>query len=566
MMRTVSELARGVDPDTGAPHAGLVEEMLRLFSRAVRARLLYMGNNPTYLKALDNLRASFASIWKHTDLLVLEVGETALTHEGNVVMQEPEKSADALPWVLYKDGIRELRLAPGVEDGEIVTLVQIVARVRRAAPHEDDLITLLWEEDFQFLQYKYVDLVLDGGAVVPLEGGEARPHLVDSEALREPPTESIVPPGIVSLEDFHSTLYFLDETESESLRKQIEEHYRADLRRDVIAILLDVFEQQADPAIRDEISGILEGLLVQLLASGQLGSVAYLLREVQIAAHRGRDISPAQRETLLSLLDRLSDPEAVSQLIQALDERTDLPDREELAELFENLRVSALGTLLAWLGRVEKAGLRALLERAAERLAASNTGELVRLVATSDREVALEAMHRAAALKTAAAVPAIGRHLAATDRELRLGAVRNLAKIASPGALQLLERALDDEDRDVRIAAARGLSTAGYRAALPRLEALITGKRLPAAELGEKMVVFEAYGSLCGDSGVPLLDGILNRRGLFGKREDAEYRACAALALGRIGSEKARSSLQRAASDREILVRNAVNKALRGTL
>jgi HEAT repeat protein len=116
------------------------------------------------------------------------------------------------------------------------------------------------------------------------------------------------------------------------------------------------------------------------------------------------------------------------------------------------------------------------------------------------------------------------------------------------------------------MAAARGLSAAGYRAALPRLEALITGKRLPDSELGEKMVVFEAYGSLCGDAGIPLLDGILNRRGLFGKREDAEYRACAALALGRIGTEKARASLQRAAGDREILVRNAVGKALRGTL
>ena len=37
-----------------------VEEMLRLVSRAVRAHLLYLENNPTYLKALDALRASFA--------------------------------------------------------------------------------------------------------------------------------------------------------------------------------------------------------------------------------------------------------------------------------------------------------------------------------------------------------------------------------------------------------------------------------------------------------------------------------------------------------------------------
>jgi HEAT repeat protein len=540
--------------------------MLRLFSRAVRARLLYLGNNPTYLKALENLRASFGPIWKHTDELVLEVNDVALSHEGRLVLHEPDKSGDALPWIFYKDGVRELRLAPGVEDSEIVTLVQIVARVRKAAPYEDDLITLLWEEDFQFLQYKYVDIGLDDAAVAPLEPGEERPRLVDSAALREPPTEDVGAPGLIKMEDFQSTLYFLDESERERLRAEIEQHYRSDLRGDVIAILLDVFEQQTDPAIRDEISGVLETLLVQLLASGQLGTVAYLLREAQIAAHRGREVSPTQRQTLLALLDRLSEPEAVAQLLQSLDERAELPDREQLAELFESLRVSALGTLLEWLGRVEKPGLRVLLEGAAERLASSNIAELVRLIGSSDREVATEAMKRAAALKTVAAVPALGRHLAAPDAERRLCAVRSLAQIASPGGLQLLERALEDPDRDVRMAAARGLSAAGYRAALPRLEALITGKRLPDSELGEKMVVFEAYGSLCGDAGIPLLDGILNRRGLFGKREDAEYRACAALALGRIGTEKARASLQRAAGDREILVRNAVGKALRGTL
>jgi HEAT repeat protein len=78
------------------------------------------------------------------------------------------------------------------------------------------------------------------------------------------------------------------------------------------------------------------------------------------------------------------------------------------------------------------------------------------------------------------------------------------------------------------------------------------------------MAIFEAYGALCGDPGVPLLDGLLNAKGFFGKREDPELRACAAMALGRIGSESALATLRRAAADKEILVRNAVNRALRG--
>jgi HEAT repeat protein len=63
---------------------------------------------------------------------------------------------------------------------------------------------------------------------------------------------------------------------------------------------------------------------------------------------------------------------------------------------------------------------------------------------------------------------------------------------------------------------------------------------------------------------VTLLDTLLNGRGLFGKREDTEIRACAAMALGRVGSDAAQASLRKATSDKEVLVRNAVNRGLRG--
>ena len=79
-----------------------------------------------------------------------------------------------------------------------------------------------------------------------------------------------------------------------------------------------------------------------------------------------------------------------------------------------------------------------------------------------------------------------------------------------------------------------------------------------------KMALFEAYGTLCGDAGVTLLDGMLNARGLFGRKEDPELRACAAMALGRVGSDAAIATLRRASTEKDILVRNAVNRALRG--
>jgi HEAT repeat protein len=539
-----------------------VEEMLRLLSRAIRAHLLYLENNPTYLKSLDVLRASFAPIWMHTGEVIFEISDTQITWEGHAVMAEAEKSSDALPWILYKDGLRELSLSRGVEEQEVVSLVQCIAKVRKGG-NEDDLLTLLWEHEFSYVRYRYVDVSFDTAVPIDPEA-ELQPKLADPATLREPPQEQILPAGVVSMDDFDSTLYFLDETEVDYLQRTIKEHYATDLRQNVVAILLDVFEQQTDPAIRDEVCQILDGILVNLLTNGQLRAVANLLREVNVAAARAREITPTQRELLLSLPNRMSEPSAVAQLLQSLDERTDLPPQSDLNELFEQLRVGALGTIFGWLGRISSPQVRSLLESAADRLAAANTAELVRLLASSEPEVALEAVRRAGSLKTGAAVPALARLQQQGNATMRLAAVNALADIGTPGALQHLDRGIDDEDRDVRIAAVRALGVRNQRLSVQKIENALVGKRIQDGDLTEKMAFFEAFGLLCGEAGIPMLDGMLNRKGLFGKRGDAELRACAAMALGRIGTDNAFAALRRAANDKDILVRNAVSKALRG--
>ncbi len=146
----------------------------------------------------------------------------------------------------------------------------------------------------------------------------------------------------------------------------------------------------------------------------------------------------------------------------------------------------------------------------------------------------------------------------------RLLAVQALTEIGSAGALQALERGLEDTDREVRITAVRALSSKNYRPALARIEAAVKGKALRDADLKEKMAFFEGYGALCGDAGIPHLDSILNGKGFLGRREDAEIRACAAMALGRVRGPKAIEALKKAAAEKDIVVRNAVTRALRG--
>ncbi len=52
----------------------------------------------------------------------------------------------------------------------------------------------------------------------------------------------------MNLADFDTTLYFLDDVEVAYLRTEVEAEYAGDLRHNVMAILLDIFEIQDDAA------------------------------------------------------------------------------------------------------------------------------------------------------------------------------------------------------------------------------------------------------------------------------------------------------------------------------
>jgi HEAT repeat protein len=241
-----------------------------------------------------------------------------------------------------------------------------------------------------------------------------------------------------------------------------------------------------------------------------------------------------------------------------------LPPRDELQLLFDQLRPSALGTVFAWLPKVRDDRLRVLVTDVAGRLAASNTAELVRLIESADPVISSEAIRRAGSLQAQGAVIALGKVLADPDAKRRGIAAQALSTIGSAGAMQALERAITDADRDIRINAMRALAFNNHRAAAARFQSIIRSKELRDADITEKTAVFEGYGALCGDAGVGELDALLNAKpGFLGKRDDPTLRAAAAMGLGRIGTAKAREALNRAAADKDPVVRNAVAKALR---
>lgn len=550
-------------PDEPPFDPAIVSELLTNFGKAVRAHQLYLPNNPMHARAIDACKSSFSNVWRETDLLTLQVTEADLRWEGRPLLTEPDRTSDSIPWMLYKDGLRELTFRKGFEENELLVFLTLMQRARLASIEDDDLLTLLWEHDFTCLEYKYVELGSLSGPSVESIRGDVPERIVAPEEV-ESEVQLVASSSVARMDEYDSTLYFLDDHEIQYLRDEVRKDYSSDMRPPVVASLLDTFEQQTDPTVREEIAGILDNLFLLFLSVTQFRAAAYLIREARVTAARASEILIGQSQRLLQLSDRLSDKEVLGQLLEALEDTPLRPPQNDLHELLGQLKPAALETILGFVGKSRNSDLRSLLESAASKLASNHTSELVRLISSNNQSVAFEAIRRAGAMKTSAAVSALAGVIERATPEMRLLGVAALSEIGSPGALQVLERALSDEDRDIRIATVKVLGTRHHVPALRGIEAHMKSKEIRETTLAEKMAFFEAYGLLCGDDGVPMLSDVLNNRRILGGREDNEIRACAAMALGKVGTDLAMAALEKALNDRDVLVRNAVSRAVRG--
>jgi HEAT repeats len=539
--------------------ASHVAEVLQSLVKALRAFQMYLPNNPVYQRAIMNARTGFAPIWAATDELVLQVAETDFIWEEQVVYHQLTKS-ESLAWTLYKDGMRALTLRKGCEEHDIVRFLETVNRARfLPADAGDDLLTLLWEQEFVSIAYQFTEAFGEEG--LPEAEGSVPPADAGTRVREEAPPR---PKGVVDIDDFDSTLYFLDEAEIQYVVQEVREEYRRDVRGASLNALYDLFEGQTDPEIRSEIIGILDQLFPNLLNAGEFRAVAGVLRETRAMIEKARELRPEDRERLQSFVSSLSQPDIVRQLLQSLDEASTLPGDADVSEVLRELRPTALETLVVSLPTLASAPVRQLVEAAVDRLAAGHPSEVLRLLRESDPQAVAGIVALCGRLQMQPAVPGLGEALSHASAAVRLASVTALAQIGSAGALTHLERAVDDEDRAVRLAAVRAAGARGFKGALKRVEAVVLGKSARELDLTEKMAFFEAFGSIAGAAGLEPLGGILLPRALLRFRSSAETRACAAIALGRIRSPEARALLQRAADDKELVVRNAVSRALRG--
>jgi hypothetical protein len=506
---------------SASPRAQAASGLVGALAKAARAFTLYDAGNALVRQFVGDYQAR-AEAATAGGPVELEVKPFELLVGSEVVYREEDRER-SLAFKLFRDGIRKLAFARGVDGGELLRLLQILAvrfvGVRQA---EDDVVTLLRKAEFRSITFSAVQGYAseDEASEIGLRhrGGEPPPGF-------DAPFPKLPPPGPIAYAP-------IAESVLEALRaEEAPEALGASGLRLAAELVAWASRGAFPPADVAQYCGELREFLVADHQLGMLASLAELA--VRLPAGPLRD----------ELLRGLADARFLEVVLADLPEQGGpLPPEAQRLVLF----VPA-AAVLERLATEKVPGRRdALLALVAARLPA-DTDAVAAKLPSLPVEIVRELVKLLAQKAPDRTDPVAIGLLAHQDTTLHLEALRTLAASTQHLPAAPFLQALRSPDEAVRIAAARALEHHGDTTAARAIADALTGRRSYSRD--EAIALGRTLGVLHAGAALRLFDGWLEHKrsllgGLRGGEHEELLRFAAVAGLGAIPGAEADRRLE----------------------
>lgn len=605
-MKTAVQSRRGDQPSIPLELQS-VSDLLACLAQALKQMQFYGLGSSGAQRALEAARIVFEAVWAETDRLQCTVRANAFEVEGCVVYEGGDLS-DSLPFLFYKDGIRDLIFLPGFEREELGTFLETLGRARSVRLDDDDLVTLLWERDLAYLRYGYVDATADVatgtkpgaatgsiGSAVPGatddvfvrdgSGGDSDPALQANVASTETAIVRRIseralaaeaqprgewddparlqgprPSAAVAAAACNTALVALDPVEMATIQRDIDAELARDVEQDVLLALLDSLEDAPEPK-QSEILFILSNFLPALVNARRLDLAVSAIADLHALRDSGR-IGPVHADTLTQVTNGPQMATAVEALLAALQSGDCVPHAATLGRLLTCVGALSFEALIRSSETVKSNEIRATLQAAVGAVMAAQPAASHAALSSTDVVVLRAVLRAMQQTPDAGHGRRVAKFLHHDDPGVREAAIRVVVVNGGRDGIPTLRRALTDTSAEVRTAALWGLGTWRASEMQGELEARIHDRELLEAPAVERLALFEAYARACTSDAVPLLVRVLRGRSALGRRWPSELRQCAARVLLLAGGSAVREVLAKASQDDDDGVRRAAQRAL----
>jgi hypothetical protein len=566
------EKAELPEQDTESRKVAGVRELVRLLVKTQKAQRLYGSRNAICERLELDLFVRLSALVSEEGEVPLAVLESQLRCDDAVVYESTDRT-DSLAFLLYRDGIRRLSFSRGLELEELRTFLQCLNRVALLTNDQDDLVTLLWEQDFHSIRYL---------AIEELSRKDSYPRLSDqlTAATAEGQGKGPPPAGVsLDLKQPVTTVPVeacrLEPGEIEAMQKELAVEEQAPFRQLVSELALELVLLEDGEEEQGEIAGDIVEIADRLITDGEVAELVGMHEHIEGLAAMVFRGSPSAQRLSSELTRSLTEPGRFEPLMETV-EATHALKPEALTVFLARLGAAAAPLLPAWMGRFssppyrravtaallffENGGLSLLREALPAGAPPVDPQERLR-----HRQLVREVVHALGRHSSENALPLLEELLVSPDPETRRESFLAASRYAEERVLSLCLERVMDPDPEVRTAALDTLVTRGRaELGLQILERALASARFERVGLLEKRRLFAAAAKLSGESALDSFQRLLTAREdhWFAKQRDREFAEAVAHGIRMVGGARAKQILEEGSQSGPRTARHACLKEL----
>lgn len=537
-------------------------ELINLFLKALKAYRLYEPNNRTLRTFVETFAAALKRFLDAHGEFCVRVNQFSIVREGTTIYENPTKE-ESLAFRLFIHGIREISFHPGVPGTELEAFLEVLHRSFDAKTSLDDLLSLLWEKDLQYVTFIILDDFFE-------EGEQSEFEEFVEEGRRSDDTAGSMKFAIRPLLDRllgraraggdRPLPEVLDLTEDEvtKLSVWVEDEQSRDLIHGLCATLLELLDPEADAADSEEVLAFLDRILEALLEDHRYREAIRLIQGIRGYRLTAGEDTPAARMAK-EALGKIGGDRMVRYLEPHL-RKAQGDELEQLVDFLESLDQTAVPVLVDLL---EDPDTKRAATRALKRLAREHFSLVVLRLKDPRRGVVVAVLRLLGEIGDTRALGPIRGLVSHEETVIRREAIRAVGAIGGEGAFPLLQEVLADPEQDIRVLAVRGLGGLPAETIRGPLFEMARARDFRRRTYFEKKEVFLALAGVADLEIEEWLVATATRRGWFRREERDELRACAVAALARLATPAALEAIRRCGEDSSDQVRRAASQALR---
>lgn len=514
---------------------------------------MYPENNPMYIKAVNDMYEKFEEAFQNTGKDIhFQIKQYEIFFDGEQVYHNPEK-IDNIALFFFKDGIRELKFLTTLNKEELEGFLKIMSLDEKDLI-DDDIVTLLWEKDFQHIKYVVDESVLTEDEEYELKATEqvleestspdellrAYRDAMDAEGVR---TSQIVP---------------LSEEDLKLLMQEFEKDSEPKLKK-LVYILSEILYYGLDKRELEEFISTVKTVLEYAVKIAEIGSAVEILKTIRVALD-DRELSQEARIHLKKVIE-FGGSEGVIKILGEVIDRVEIDERI-VKEYLQLLERNAITPLIEILGELKSMKARKIVIDGLAMLGKRDMQSLVRGLSDERWYVVRNIVYILRLIGDKRALEYLLKTIRHPDMRVRREVIKTLGEIKAPQSVSILRDHLNDPDPQIRIATVRALGAIHTEAAKRLLLQRLSTKDFLQRGLEEKKEYFEVLATWKDQEVIDFLLKTLKKNTLFNRAKNYENRACAAYALGLIGSKEHLKILRKYADSGNPVFRDHVRNAI----